>query len=73
MDVRVVADIVAALAPLALGAVAVHVLIRLIARFDPALPLQNQAAARVNAIEATLSAIRRGLIKLPRVGGIRVR
>jgi hypothetical protein len=73
MDIRVVASIVATLAPLALGAVVVHVLIRLLDNFDPALPLRNQAAARVDAIEATLSAIRRGLIKLPRVGRSPVR
>jgi hypothetical protein len=73
MAISVVAGIVGLFALLALGTVAVHLLIRLLDHFDPALPLRNQAAARVNAIEATLSAIRRGLIKLPRVGGIRVR
>jgi hypothetical protein len=53
---------------LAAGGLLVHGLIWLLEhQLDPSRPLRTKAAARVDAIEATLEAINRGLIRIPRV------
>ena len=68
MDTRFLAIVLLAVSVMAVGAIVVRGLIWLLERhFDPSLPLRAKAAARVRAFEATLSAVRRGLIKIPGV------
>ena len=73
MDIRFFAILAAGIALVAVGTAAVHCLIWLFEHLDPSRPLRAKAETRVDAIEATLRAIRLGLIKIPRVWDVRVR
>lgn len=67
MDIQVLAILLATLLIMAAAAFAIHALVRLLDRLEPSAPVRGQVAARVAAIEATLLAIRHGLIRVPRV------
>lgn len=51
----------------AVGLIGVRALIWLLEWLDPARPLEARSAARIRAIEATLRAVRLGLIRIPSV------
>jgi hypothetical protein len=74
MDYRVLAALFTLLTVIVASGLLVHGLIWLLEhQLDPSLPLRTKAAARVDAIEATLEAIKRGLIRIPRVTSRRIR
>jgi hypothetical protein len=51
----------------AVGLIGIRALIWLLALLDPARPLEARRAARIRAIEATLRAVRLGLVRIPSV------
>jgi hypothetical protein len=51
----------------AVGLIGIRALIWLLAFLDPARPLEARTAARIRAIEATLRAVRLGLVRIPSV------
>ena len=67
MDIQVLAILLAMPLILAAAAFVIHALGEWLGRLDPSAPARGQVAARVAAIEATLLAIRHGLIRIPRV------
>jgi hypothetical protein len=70
MDIRlrVVIFFASFIAVVVVATLVVHSLIWLLERrLDPSLPLRAKVAARIEAIEATLHAVKLGLIRIPRV------
>jgi hypothetical protein len=67
MDIQVLAILLAMLLIMAAAAFVIPALVRLLGPLDPSAQVRGQVSARVAAIEATLLAIRHGLIKIPRV------